>query len=91
MSILVTKYSVRVLLFLDYSTHKVHLLPNFKSVLCTEGEILISFFQLQYTIHVSTIRLFINENSNLFKKCKCAVQCVCHYTAVKSWNLSLPQ
>ena len=38
MSILVTKYSVPVQLFLDYSTQKVHLLPNFKSVLHTEGK-----------------------------------------------------
>ena len=41
-------------------------------------EILSSFFfQLLYT--VSTFWLFISERS-LFKKFKCAVQCICHPT-----------
>ena len=39
MSILVTKYSVPVQLFLDYSTQKVHLLPNLKVFYILKGNI----------------------------------------------------
>ena len=56
MSILVTKYSVPVQLFLDYSTQKVHLLPNFKSVLHTEGKYqLVSFNKYYSTVHDTCI------------------------------------
>ena len=62
MSILLTYYSEPVLvLFLDYRTHKVHLL-GFKKYFLYWTKILGGLFQLQNTI--STFRLFINENSS---------------------------
>ena len=65
MSILLTQYSEPVLvLFLDYSTHEVHLLQFYSRILkvfYVLKENFQQFFQLLYAI--STFRLFINENS----------------------------
>ena len=65
MSILLTWYSEPVLvLFLDYSTHKVHLLRFFSRILEVFYVLKENFkYLFQLLSVISTFRLFINDNS----------------------------
>ena len=74
--------SLFLVLFLGYNAHKCtscDFIAKFYKFYAPKGNFKQFFFFSITVFAISTFRLFINENSLLFKKCKFTVQCICYY------------